>query len=171
MAVIKRAGVLDGARVEDKIARMVMTNFCGCCSSKHGCSVVQTCLEKFSQDNKMLIAEQLLELDSEDQFTDFWVHGSLVFNLCLDLLDSASLAAVAFTLCGRYISLASHIRHYRPVRALLARLATTDCFTEVLPELEQDLVLLACNRFGHMVVVSLLETSPPVIQTRLIAAF
>jgi hypothetical protein len=99
------------------------------------------------------------------------VHGSLVFNLCLDLLDSASLAAVAFTLCGRYISLASHIRHYRPVRALLARLATTDCFTEVLPELEQDLVLLACNRFGHMVVVSLLETSPPVIQTRLIAAF
>ena len=97
--------------------------------------------------------------------------SSSVFSQCLDLLDSPSLATIAFSLCGAYLSLATHVRHYRPVRALLARVATTDCFLEVLPELEEDLASLASDRFGHIIVISLLETAPPSIRERMIATF
>ena len=52
-----------------------MTNFETCCMTKQGCAVVETCLEKFSVDNKLMIAEQLLEMDSMEQLTEFWTHG------------------------------------------------------------------------------------------------
>ena len=39
-AVIKRAVTLESTRVEDNITRMVMTNFYGCCTSRHGCTVM-----------------------------------------------------------------------------------------------------------------------------------
>ena len=169
--MILRSVILEGCRVQDNISRMVMTNFLECCSTKQGCAVVQTCLEKFSPDNKLLVAEQLLELDSVEQFTELWLYGSQVFSLCLDLLDSPSLAAVAFSLVGHYSSLASSVRHYRPLRSLLTRIAATDCFPEILPELEQELVSLACSRFGHTVVASLLEAVPPALCHRLVTPF
>ena len=171
IAVILRSVILEGCRVQDNISRMVMTNFLDCCSTKQGCAVVQTCLEKFSPDNKLLVAEQLLELDSVEQFTELWLYGGQVFSLCLDLLDSPSLAAVAFSLVGHYSSLASSVRHYRPLRSLLTRIAATDCFPEILPELEQELVSLACSRFGHTVVASLLEAVPPALCHRLVGPF
>ena len=170
-AVIKRAVTLESTRVEDNITRMVMTNFYSCCTSRHGCTVVHTCLETFSKDNKLLIAEQLLELDTKDQLLELWQYGGHVFTLCLDFLDTTSLAAVAFTLSGSYISLSCNIRYYRPIRDLLSRIATTDFFSEILPELEQELISLACNRFGHIVVMSLLERAPSDIQRKLIEIF
>ena len=57
IAVIERAVILESTRVEDNITRMVVTNFYSCCTSRHSCNVVQTCLETFSKDNKLLIAE------------------------------------------------------------------------------------------------------------------
>jgi len=150
---------------------MVMTNFYSCCTSRHGCAVVQTCLETFSKDNKILIAEQLLELDTKDQLLELWQFGAQVFTLCLDIIDYTNVAAIAFTLSGNYISLSCNIRYYRPIRDLLSRITTTDFFPEILPELEQELISLACNKFGHIVVMSLLERSPSDIQRKLIENF
>lgn len=171
IAVIERAVILESTRVEDNITRMVVTNFYSCCTSRHGCNVVQTCLETFSKDNKLLISEQLLELDTKDQLLELWQFGSHVFTLCLDFLDSSNVAAVAFTVSGSYISLSCNIRYYRPIRDLLSRITTTDFFPEILPELEQELISLACNRFGHIVVMSLLEKSPSDIKSKLIENF
>ena len=78
---------------------------------------------------------------------------------------------VGFSLCGEYVTLSCHIRHYKPVRALLVSLVNTDSFTEILPEVEQELIYLACNKFGHFVVSALMENSPPTIKTSLIGAF
>ena len=52
-----------------------MTNFETCCQTKQGCAVVEACLEKFSVDNKLMIAEQLLEIDTKEQLIEFWTHG------------------------------------------------------------------------------------------------
>ena len=168
LAVIGRTVTLGSGKVQDMITRMIMTNFMESCSTKHGCAVVQTCLAKFSADNKLLIAEQLLELEELQQFLDLWVHGNYVFSLCLDILDTNSLAAVVFSLGSHYSSLARHVRHYHPVRALLIRISDTDCLLEILSELEQDLVGLACDRFGHFVVSALLEVVPPSTRQRLV---
>ena len=70
-----RSVQLESSRIEDNISRMVMTNFETCCMTKQGCAVVETCLEKFSMDNKLMIAEQLLEMDNMEQLTEFWTHG------------------------------------------------------------------------------------------------
>ena len=75
MSVIQRAATLEGFKIEVTIAMMVMTNFLSCCSTKLGCTVVHTCLQTFSISNKLLIAEQLLEMDSVDQLIELWVHG------------------------------------------------------------------------------------------------
>jgi hypothetical protein len=77
-AMVLRAKALGCSRLEDKIARMVMTNFGVCCNTKPGCTVVQTCLECFSQANRQMVAEQLLEMDSVEQFMEFWVHARYV---------------------------------------------------------------------------------------------
>ena len=53
----------------------------------------------------------------------------------------------------------------------MSRITTTDFFPEILPELEQELISLACNRFGHIVVMSLLEKSPSDIKSKLIENF
>ena len=53
IAVIERAVILESTRVEDNITRMVVTNFYSCCTSRHSCNVVQTCLETFSKDDKL----------------------------------------------------------------------------------------------------------------------
>ena len=74
-AVISRSVQLESSRIEDNISRMVMTNFETCCSTKQGCAVVESCLENFSIDNKMMIAEQLLEIDSKENLEEFWTHG------------------------------------------------------------------------------------------------
>ena len=83
IAVILRSAQLESSRIEDNISRMVMTNFETCCQTKQGCAVVEACLEKFSVDNKLMIAEQLLEMDTKEQLTEFWTHGRyLMFMQC-----------------------------------------------------------------------------------------
>eukprot|EP00092_Neocalanus_flemingeri_P034806 GFUD01037878.1.p1 GENE.GFUD01037878.1~~GFUD01037878.1.p1 ORF type:complete len:594 (-),score=175.23 GFUD01037878.1:75-1856(-) len=171
VAVIKRAAKLEGINVEEKITRMVMANFKIICSTKQGCAVVQACLENFCPANKVMLAEQLLELDTVEEFSVLWVHGSHVFSMMLGSLDENSLAMVGFSLSGHYVTLSSHIRHYKPVRALLVSLVNTDSFNEILPEVEQELVSLACNKFGHFIISALIESSPSSIKSRLISAF
>ena len=133
--------------------------------------MVQAGLENFSQTNNVMLAEMLLELDTVEQFTIMWVQGSCIFSMMLNMLDESSLAMVGFALLGHYVSLACHIRHYKPVKSLLVKFVNTEGFTEVLPELEQELVSLSCNKFGHIVVSALLENTPPNIKTRLISVF
>ena len=82
IAVILRSVQLESSRIEDNISRMVMTNFETCCQTKQGCAVVEACLEKFSVDNKLMIAEQLLEMDTKEQLTEFWTGRYLMFSSC-----------------------------------------------------------------------------------------
>merc|ERR1719234_1750414 len=174
IAVILRSVQLESSRIEDNISRMVMTNFETCCMTKQGCAVVETCLENFSVDNKLMIAEQLLEMDNMEQLTEFWTHGSHVFTLSLDLLEEAGfmLSSLSLALTGHFSSLATNVRFYKPVKSLLAKLASTDSLSEILAELEEDLVMLACHRFGYRVVVSLLEAElPPATRESLVERF
>jgi len=171
VAVIKKAAKLERNNVEEKITRMIMANFMNICSTKQGCAVVQTGLEFFSPSNKVMLAEQLLELDSVEQFTALWVHGSHIFSMMIGLLDESNLTMVGFALSGHYVNLSCHIRHYKPVKALLISLVNTEGFVEILPEVEQELLSLACNKFGHFVVSALLQSSPASIKSRLINLF
>jgi hypothetical protein len=148
-----------------------MANFMDICSTKQGCAVLQAGLENFSSANKVMLAEQLLELDTVEQFTALWVQGSHIFSLMLGLLDESNLTMVGFALSGHYVTLSCHIRHYKPLRALLVSLGNTESFDEILPEVEQELVTLACNKFGHFIVSALFESSPPTVKSRLINLF
>jgi len=172
ISVIKRAALVERTNnIEEKITRMIMANFLDIVSTKHGCAVVQAGLEHFSQTNKVMLAELLIELDTVEQFTSLWVQGSYIFSMMLNLLDESSLALVGLSLSGHYLSLACHIRHYKPVKSLLVNLVNTDSFNEILPELEKELVSLSCNKFGHIVVSALLQNTPHPIKARLITVF
>ena len=48
---------------------------------------------------------------------------------------------------------------------------STDCLAEVLGELEEEVVELACHRFGHSVVVVVMEVAPPATRELLVARF
>ena len=172
IAVIKRAAMVEKTNtVEEKITRMIMANFLDILLTKQGCAVVQAGLENFSKTNKVMLAEMLLELDTVEQFTTLWVHGPHIFSIMLNMLDESSLAMVGFALSGNYVSLACHIRHYKPVKSLLVNLVNTDSFPEILPELEGELVNLSCDKFGNIVVSALIQNTPPHIKARLITVF
>ena len=99
---------------------------------------------------------------------------SHVFTLCLDILEDAgfSFASLALVLAGHLTSLATNVRFYKPLSALLSKLVTTDSLLDILAELEEELVMLACHRFGYTVVVALLEAElPPVTRERLVGKF
>ena len=99
---------------------------------------------------------------------------SHVFTLSLDLLEAASfaLSPLAFALAGHFPSLATNVRFYKPVKFLLSKLASTDSLPEILAELEEELVMLACHRFGHTVVIALLEAElPPATRESLVERF
>ena len=75
-------------------------------------------------------------------------------------------------LAGHLTSLASNVRFYKPLSALLSKLVTTDSLLDILAELEEELVMLACHRFGYTVVVALLEAElPPATRERLVGKF
>ena len=99
---------------------------------------------------------------------------SHVFTLCLDILEDAgfSFASLALVLAGHLTSLASNVRFYKPLSALLSKLVTTDSLLDILAELEEELVMLACHRFGHTVVIALLEAElPPATRESLVERF
>ena len=72
---------------------------------------------------------------------------SHVFTVSLDLLEAASftLAPLALVLAGHFSALATNVRFYKPIKILLAKLAGTDCLPEILAELDEELVMLACH--------------------------
>ena len=99
---------------------------------------------------------------------------SHVFTLCLNILEDAgySFASLALVLAGHLTSLASSVRFYKPLNALLSKLVTTDSLLDILAELEEELVMLACHRFGYTVVVALLEAELPLVtRERLVGKF
>ena len=83
--------------------------------------------------------------------------------MSLDLLEAAgfTLSSLSIALAGHFSSLATNMRFYKPVKTLLSKLASTDSLPDILAELEEDLVTLACHRFAHTVVVALLEAQLP----------
>ena len=97
-----------------------------------------------------------------------------MFTVSLNLLEDANstLAPLALALAGQFSALATNVRFYKPVKTLLSKLACTDSLPEILAELEEELVMLACHRFGHTVVVALLEAKlPPATRECLVEKF
>ena len=94
--------------------------------------------------------------------------------MSLDLLEEGSftLAPLALALAGQVSALATNVRFYKPVKTLLSKLASTDSLPEILAELDEELVMLACHRFGYTVVVALLEAKlPPATRESLVERF
>ena len=155
--------------MEEKICRMMKADFLSMTSSRQGCAVLQSALEKFSRPRKALLAEQLAELVAVEDFISLWTHGANNFITMLEFLEENSLSTVGFTLLGNYEELACHIGHYKPVRALLLHLVNTEVFSDILQEI--DLVEMSCDRFGHHITIALLESVPGAVKDELIKSF
>ena len=81
--------------------------------------MVQAALDNFEKSRRVLIAEQLTELGTVEEFSDLWTHGGHVFISMLEYLDEGSLAMIGTCLQGNYVQLACNICHYKPLRSLL----------------------------------------------------
>ena len=169
IAVISRVSQTGAGKLEAKICRMMRAHLMSVTSSKQGCAVVQAALQNFSRQSKVLLAEQLAEFGSVEEFTSLWTHGSNIFIAMLDFMEESSLSTVGFTLLGNYSELACHIGHYKPVRALILHLVNTEVFSDILQEI--DLVEMSCDRFGHHITIALLESVPGVVKDELIKSF
>ena len=170
IAVIKKVGQLSCHKIEEKITRMIVANFFTISSCKQGCLVVQAALDNFTDAKRVMIAEQLTELGSVEEFTDLWTHGGHVFVSMLDYLDETSLGMIGSILQGNYVSLSCHIGHYKPIKSLLSHLATNDCFTEIFTEIEDSIMSLCYDKFGHYVIIGLLETAEEAYKNPIIDA-
>ena len=137
--------------------------------SRLTCAVVQTALQNFSRQSKVLLAKQLAEFGSVEDFTSLWTHGSNIFISMLDFMEESGLSTVGFTLLGSYAELACHVGHYKPVRALILHLVNTEVFSDILQEI--DLVEMSCDRFGHHITIALLESVPGAVKDELIKSF
>ena len=169
IAVISRVSQTGAGKLEEKISRMMRADFMAITSSKQGCAVVQALLDRFSRPRKVLLAEQVAELDTVEDFTNLWTHGSNIFISMLELMEDNSLSTVGFSLLGNYEELACHIGHYKPVRALILKLVNTEVFTDILQEL--DLVKMSSDRFGHHITIALLDSVPGAVKDYLIQSF
>ena len=169
MAVICRVAQTGGGKLEEKICRMMKADFLNITSTKQGCAVVQTALEKFSKTSKVLLAEQLVEVGEVEDFVGLWTHGTQIFISMLELMEDSSLTTVGLSLLGSYEELACHINHYKPVRALVCSLVNSEVFPDILQEM--DLVQLSCDRFGHHITTALLECVSEDVKDELIKAF
>ena len=169
LAVISRVSQTGGGKLEGKICRMMRAHFTSITSSKQGCAIVQTALQHFSRQSKVLLAEQLAELSAVEDFTSLWTHGSHIFIAMLDFMEENSLSSVGSSLLGDYSVLACHVAHYKPIRALILRLVNTDVFSDILQEI--NLMEMSCNRFGHHIIIALLESAPDAVKDELIKSF
>ena len=169
LAVISRVSQAGGGKLEGKMCRMMRADLMSITSSRQGCTVLQAALQAFSRPSKVLLAEQLAEVGSMEDFTRLWTHGSTLFISMLDFMEESSLATVGFSLLGNYSELACHIGHYKPIRALILHLVNTEVFSDILQEI--DLVEMSCDRFGHHITIALLESVPDAVKDELIKAF
>ena len=94
IAVISRAPQTGGGKLEGKMCRMMRADLMSITSSKQGCAVVQAALQNFSRQSKVLLAEQLAEFGSVEDFTSLWTHGSNIFISMLDFMDESGLSTV-----------------------------------------------------------------------------
>ena len=85
---------------------------------------------------RLIIAEQLAELATIEEFTDLWTHAGHLFIAMLDYLDESTLTMIGSILSGNYVSLSCNICHYKPVRSLLTHLINFEYFSEIFSELQ-----------------------------------
>jgi len=171
IAVIRNVAKSGCSKIEGTITRTILGSFYTLSSCKLGCQVVQAAMDNFTEASRMLIAEQLTELGSVDEVTDLWSQGGHVFTSLLDHLDESSLAMIGECLLGHYVSLACNICHYKPLRALLTHLVNTDCFGEIVAELSEDIIALSCDKYGHHIIICLLEIAQDIVKQNLVNAF
>ena len=171
VAIIKKVSKTHCTKIEESITRMIVANFTTIASCKEGSSVVLAALENFTKTRKVLIAEQLADLGSEEELTDLWTHGGHTFAALLDYLDETSLCLLGSCILGSYVSLACNICFYKPLRALLIHLVDSDCFEDVLDEIKDDLITMSCDKYGYHVVIGILETVTDTVKEDLISVF
>ena len=171
MAIIMKVAKINCNKIEESITRMIVANFLTISSCKHGCQVVLAAVRHFSEPRAALISEQLTELATVEEFTELWTHGAPAFVAMLDHLDEASLGMLGSCLLGDIVSLACNICHYKPLRSLLVKLVTNDCFEDIFIEVKENLISLSCDKYGHHVVIGLLESVSDVLKQEMIAMF
>ena len=171
VAIIKKVSKTHCTKIEESITRMIVANFMTIVCCKEGSAVVLAALENFTKTRKVLIAEQLAELGSEEEVTDLWTHGSHMFTALLDYLDETGLNMLGYCLLGSYASLACNICFYKPLRALMLHLVDSDCFGDILDEITEDLISLSCDKYGYHIVIGLLETVSDSLKEDLINVF
>jgi len=171
IAVIKKISEIGCHKIEENITRMIVANFLMISSCKQGCLVVQAALENFSEAKRLIIAEQLAELATLEEFIDLWTHAGHVFITMLDYLDEYTLTMIGSILSGNYMSLSCNICHYKPVRSLLTHLVKYEFFSEVFSELQENIEALSCDKFGHYVVNGILETAHESVKSVIIETF
>jgi len=171
IAVIKKIGEIGCHKIEENITRMIVANFLTISSCKQGSLVVQAALDNFSQAKRLIIAEQLAELATIEEFTDLWTHAGHLFITMLDYLDESTLTMIGSILSGNYVSLSCNICHYKPVRSLLTHLINFEYFSEIFSELQEHIEALSCDKFGHYVVNGILEAAQESFKSVIIETF
>ena len=89
---------------------MIVANFLTISSCKHGCQVVLAAVRHFSKPRAAVISVQLTELVTEEEFTELCIHGAC--NIC----------------------------HFKPLRSLLVKLDSNDCFEDIFVEVKENLI-------------------------------
>ena len=171
ISLIRKVANKGLKKIEESITRMIMANFLTISSCKQGCLVVQAALENFEKPRRVLIAEQLTELGTVEEFSDLWTHGGQVFIMMLEYLDESSLAMIGSCLQGSYVQLACSICHYKPLRSLLNHLVNDDSFEDIFDEITEELMTLSCDKFGHHIIIGLLETVPEHMKQKFFSFF
>lgn len=175
VALIKNASKFSCNKIEGTITRTILGSFFTLSSCKQGCQVVQAALDNFTEERRTLIAEQLTELGTVDEFTDLWTHGGhgghVLFMSMLDHLDESSLSMIGDCLLGNYVSLSCNISYYKPLRALLTHLVNTECFDEIVAELSQHIISMSMDRYGHHIIITLLDIAPDQVKQDLVDVY
>ena len=172
IAVIRNLPRTKCSKVEEFITRSIVANFFMLSRCKQGCQVVMSALDNLTQSRRILIAEQLSDnFCTVDDYRDLWTHGGQLFITMLDYLDQTSLTMIGSCLLGHYGELACSIHHYKPLRSLLLHLVDSDCFDDIVEEISDDLITLSCDKFGHHIIIRLLEIAPDQVKQSLINEF
>jgi len=142
-----------------KMARIVKSWFPSLLGGKDGCAVLKTCLASFKNEAKLIVAESLVDLDS-DQLSKFWVYGISAFRLGLDCLDEKAVGIVCGNLSGHMTKMSCCVKQYPGVQEILKRVRDSSIFDDIIEEMQADFPTLAVDRFGAKVMKTLIEIAP-----------
>ena len=170
LAVIKREIKLCGlTTIQDKVARMISSNVATLVKSISGCELLHSCLKIFSAKNKSLIVEQLEYIcHSSEQLLKLWQLGSSLFSTVLPYMEEAVMSSMASTLSGQYILLATNIRYVAALCSFVARIGPFHLARQVLGEVEDELVTLSYDKFGHQLVRVFLKHGQADVQEQVV---